>query len=49
MIACQWWLYRLEGLDVEGRPGRRRDVDDALPKAVKTEEEFDLLGAFHGT
>jgi hypothetical protein len=43
------WFYRLEGLDVEGWSGRRRNVDDALPKPVKTEEEFNLLRAFHGT
>jgi len=43
------WFDRLEGLDVEGWSGQRRNVDDALPKAVKTEEEFNLLRAFHGT
>ena len=39
------WFDRLEGFDVEGRPGWRRDVDDALPKTVEAEEKFDLLRA----
>ncbi len=39
------WFDRHEGLDVEGRFGRWRDVDDAFPKAVKSKEEFDLLRA----
>ena len=30
----------LEGLDVEGRVGWRREVDDALPEAVEAEEEL---------
>jgi hypothetical protein len=42
-------LDGLERLDVEGRFGWWRDVDDSLPEFVKTEEEFDLLRAFHGT
>ncbi len=43
------WLDGLHGLDVEGRWWRAGELDDALPKPVETEEEFDLLGAFHGT
>jgi hypothetical protein len=40
---------RLEGLDVEGRLWRRRNVDDSLPKSPEAEEEFDLLRAAHAT
>jgi hypothetical protein len=32
----------LEGLDVEGRGGWRRKVEDALPKSVESEEELDF-------
>ena len=30
----------IEGLDVEGRVGRWREVDDAFPQSVEAEEEF---------
>jgi hypothetical protein len=33
----------LKGLDIEGRVGG--DVDDALPKSMEPEEEFDFSGA----
>ena len=35
----------LERLDVEGWVGGGRDVDDALPKSMEPEEEFDFAGA----
>ena len=35
----------LEGVDVEGRVRRWREVDDALPESVKAEEEWDFSGA----
>ena len=42
------WLDGFEGLDVEGRVGWRRKVDDALPKSVEAEEELDFAGADDG-
>ena len=42
------WLDRLERLDVEGRVRWWRDVDDAFPKSVEAEEEFDFTGAEEG-
>ena len=42
------WLDGLHGFDVEGRRGRAREMDSALPEAVEAEEEFDLLAADHG-
>ena len=36
-------------LDVERRRRWPRELDDAFPKPVETEEEFDLLGAFYCT
>jgi len=38
------WLDGFEGLDVEGRVGWRREVDDALPESVETEEELAPFG-----
>ena len=38
----------LEGLDVEGRVGWWRDVDDSFPKSVEAEEEWDFAGADDG-
>jgi hypothetical protein len=35
--------------DVEGRRWWAWELDDAFPKTVETEEEFDLLGALDGT
>ena len=41
-------LDGLEGVDVEGRGRRWRDVDDSFPKSVEAEEEFDFTGAEEG-
>ena len=41
-------LDGFEGLDVEGRVGWRREVEDALPEAVEPEEELDFAGADDG-
>ena len=38
------WLDGLEGFDVEGWVGWRRDVDDSFPEAVETKEELDFAG-----
>ena len=38
----------LEGLDVEGRVGWRREVDDSFPESVESEEELDFAGADDG-
>lgn len=35
----------LKGLDIEGRVGWWGDVDNALPKSMEPEEEFDFAGA----
>jgi hypothetical protein len=43
------WLDRFHGLDVEGWRWWPTELDDTLPHAVKTEEKFDLLGAFDDT
>ena len=48
------WFDRLHGLNVKGRRWRARELDETLPKAMETEEEFDLLAVddltdrFHG-
>ena len=42
------WFDGLHGVDVEGRRWRAREMDNALPEAVKAEEEFDFLVADHG-
>ena len=48
-------LDGLHGLDVEGRRWRAWELDETLPKAMETEEEFDFLAVddladrFHGT
>ena len=41
-------LDGLEGLDVERRVGRRRDVDDGFPEPMEAEEEFDFTGPEEG-
>ena len=38
----------LERVDVEGRVGWRREVEDALPEVVEAEEELDFAGAEDG-
>lgn len=44
------WLDGLPALDIEWRQRwRATELNDALPKAVETEEELDLLGAIDGT
>ena len=48
------WLDGFHGFDVEGWWGRARKMDDACPKTVEAEEEFDFLAPddsadpFHG-
>jgi len=39
---------RLEGFDVVGRIGGRRDVEDALPHAVEAQKELDFFGSGEG-
>jgi hypothetical protein len=48
------WFDGFHRLDVEGRRWRAWELDETLPKAMETEEEFDLLAVddladrFHG-
>ena len=42
------WFDGLEGLDVERRVRRRRNVDDAFPKSVEPEEKFDFSSPEEG-
>ena len=46
-MACQGG-DGLEGFDFEGRVRRWREVDDALPRSVEGEEEWDFSGADDG-
>ena len=41
------WLDGLHGVDVEGRRGRAREMDNSLPEAVEAKEEFDFLASDH--
>lgn len=42
------WLDGLHGVDVEGRGRRAREMDNAFPEAVESEEEFDFLAPEDG-
>ena len=39
------WLDGLHGVDVEGRWGRARKLDDAFPEILEAEEELDFFAA----